>query len=67
MATRDPKTPVPTEATAAPGAPLPPLPASAYPAEAKPLPTPQVHTRDRDPADREAWKRERARQLGHQR
>lgn len=26
-----------------------------------------VHTRDRDPADREAWKRDRARQLGHQR
>ena len=26
-----------------------------------------TRTRDRDPADREAWKRERARQLGHHR
>ncbi|MGS1128472.1 hypothetical protein ACVCL3_15865 [Rhodanobacter sp. UC4437_H4] len=34
-------------------------------AAAKPIaPT---RTRDRDPADREAWKRERARQLGHHR
>ncbi|MBN8922349.1 MAG: hypothetical protein BGP10_12415 [Rhodanobacter sp. 68-29] len=30
-------------------------------------PAAPVHTRDRDPADREAWKRERARQLGHHR
>jgi hypothetical protein len=28
---------------------------------------PPVRTQDRDPADREAWKRERARQLGHHR
>lgn len=28
---------------------------------------PPTHTRDRDPADREAWKRARAAQLGHHR
>lgn len=29
--------------------------------------SPAARTRDRDPADREAWKRERARQLGYHR
>lgn len=55
------------EATASPGEALPPIPDTAYPANAAPLPSPPVHTQDRDPADREAWKRERAKQLGYHR
>ena len=41
---------------------LPPLPDSAYPADAEPIAP--IRTRDRDPADRKAWKRERAAALG---
>lgn len=55
------------EAIASPGEALPPIPDAAYPANATPLPSPPVHTQDRDPADRETWKRERAKQLGYHR
>lgn len=41
------------------------LHATVFPDTAEPAT--QTHTRDRDPANREAWKRERAKQLGYTR
>lgn len=53
------------DSTATEAAPAAPAPAAAPAAPAKAARPPVVHTKDRDPKDREQWKRERAEALGH--
>lgn len=54
-------------AAAAEAAPAPaaPAPAAKPAARATGVPVPVVHTKERDPKDREQWKRERAIALSH--